>query len=240
MTTAVPDSAKHMVATELKNIEEALKYLPEESEACRSARIDLLEKQKKLKQESMEHRPLGTQLDGVQGAIERSRKRLQAATDAATEAQKLIATEEANIARLTAEKVDIEAKIRKSVGSAAPPSTSELSQQLHAMHQKMESKPGMPVETLNAARTQMESLLAGLEAALQVEEEEEAKAATGMTKDVFKPAAKDLRLNHSDPERGAQQPQRARTQPSSDVAMASADGQSEFPLDWATHAGEDT
>jgi lipid II:glycine glycyltransferase (peptidoglycan interpeptide bridge formation enzyme) len=133
---AETEQAKQAICAELKTIEDALKYLPEESAACRPARLDLLEKQAKLKQDSMHQRPLGTQLDGVQGALDRAVKRLQSAKDVAEEAKQNIVAEQANIAKLTAEKADIETKIKKSVGGSPASDTAELSSKLQAMFRK--------------------------------------------------------------------------------------------------------
>ena len=129
-------------------------------------------------EDSMHQRPLGTQLDGVQGALDRAVKRLQSAKDVAEEAKQNIVAEQANIAKLTAEKADIETKIKQSVGGSPASDTAELSAKLQAMYAKMQSQPGIAVETVEAARTQMESLLAGLEAILVCEQEDGEKPDT--------------------------------------------------------------
>ena len=221
LPNAEMEKAKQNIAAELSTIEEALKALPEESEACRPARLDLLEKQAKLKQESMQQRPLGTQLDGVQGALNRANKRLQSAQDCAEEARKAIEIEQAHIAKLNAEKAAIDLEIKKSAGDTCPQDTAELSDQLQSMYKKMQSKPGIAAETLSAARAQMESLLAGLEAVLVNEEAEEQKMDV-KTEPV--PKGRSLARNHSEltPERDAHAAKKAAVSIASSSAQNSS------------------
>lgn len=231
--TEETDKKKHVVATEINNIEEALKHLPEDSESCKLARSDLLEKHRKLKTQSMRDRPLGTQLDGVQGAIDRAQKRLHEATVAAEVAQNAMAVEQACIAKYTAEKADIEAQIKQCnvFTTQDAPKTTELSDQLIALYKKMESKPGIAQDTLNAAKTQMESLLAGLQAVLVAEE----AAATEVKLKQNGNLARQL----ASPERDAPAAKKSATEPWAD-ADAAMHGDLEFPLDWTQSSAAHT
>ena len=101
---------RHDFVQQLHKVEAALANLPDEA-AYKSVREPLMHQAEELKRKITGSRPLGARIDGCRGALERARKRHDAASQGVAMATKILESASTEVTRLEAELKELEASV---------------------------------------------------------------------------------------------------------------------------------
>ena len=197
------------LVADLTALQVAIKALPMSTETD-EVRAIMLAKEMDLKARLLTSRPLGTQLDGVQGAISRAQKRLNAAKETLESARQVIAAEEASLQELNQQKADIEHRISAERQQPQGVAQTPLKEQLQGMAHAMQTGPVPPAE-LATVQQQLTELLAAIQRQQAAQPPTAAAPAAAPTAVPAEAAVSGTRC-HSTPERDAPARSRLRTE----------------------------
>lgn len=165
--TSKPGDARAALVAELTSIQNAKDALPQ-GDTYDAIRTDLDAKIKAQKVLISKSNPPNTQLENVLKAMERSQSRRAAAAAALAKAQKDIEDEDLNMAKLEADKTEIEAFVvsqqllQPSLGSQPAPITAVASS-LQALVSHARGQVAMTPEALAFAESQLQAILGAME-----------------------------------------------------------------------------